>query len=241
MVCAIHLARGRPAPAAARAQRALETAGGNELQRALLEELIGEAEIAEGRHADAAERGRRLAAGGADLGCRTLIARGQRLQGHALARGGDQAARPHLDAALAEFARLGMPFEAAHARLLLAEAVAPNEREVAAAEAHAALATFEGLGAGHLADRATALLRRLGVKAARSGPKGIGTLTKRELEVLALLGEGLANPEIAERLYLSRKTVEHHVARILSKLGVKRRAEAAVLAARQASGTSAAE
>jgi len=72
------------------------------------------------------------------------------------------------------------------------------------------------------------------VKAARTGPRNIGRLTKREQEVLALLGEGLSNPEIARRLFLSRKTVEHHVARILSKLGLRGRAEAAALAARSA-------
>ena len=59
--------------------------------------------------------------------------------------------------------------------------------------------------------------------------------------MLALLGEGLSNPEIAERLYLSRKTVEHHVARILSKLRLKGRAEAAVVAARQLHARSAPE
>ena len=71
------------------------------------------------------------------------------------------------------------------------------------------------------------------MRAARTGPKNIGRLTKREQEVLGLLGEGLSNPDIAERLYISRKTVEHHVERVLAKLGVRGRAEAATLAARQ--------
>ena len=98
-------------------------------------------------------------------------------------------------------------------------------------EATAALESFERLGATRQADEAAALLRTLGAPA-RTGPKGSDTLTKREAEVLELVGHGLSNPEISDRLYISRKTVEHHVGRILAKLGLRSRSEAAAHAAR---------
>ncbi|GHA05316.1 DNA-binding response regulator [Streptomyces spiroverticillatus] len=55
-------------------------------------------------------------------------------------------------------------------------------------------------------------------------------LSTREREILALIGEGLTNRQIGKRLYLSEKTVKNHISRLLSKLGVERRIQAAVLA-----------
>jgi DNA-binding CsgD family transcriptional regulator len=230
----IHLARGEPALASATIQRRLDEVGEDRFESAVLIELLGETEIGRGRQEAAVGRGRALCERGTSLGCQIMVARGERLQGRALSAAGEaEEARPHLETALGAFVRLEMPFEAARTQKLLAEALRGADPEVAVAQGRAALATFEDLGAGRDADAAAALLRELGVKAARAGPKGIGALTKREREVLGLLGEGLSNPEIAERLYVSRKTVEHHVASVLSKLQAKGRAEAAAYAARE--------
>lgn len=138
-----------------------------------------------------------------------------------------------LEQAMRLFSDCRLPYETARARLALARALVGHP-EVAVAEAQGAFATFEQLGAVADADAAAHLIRTLG-GAARTGPKDIGVLTKREREVLRLVAEGLSNPEIAARLYLSRKTVSHHVSNILSKLGLRNRAEAAVYAGRMLS------
>lgn len=59
----------------------------------------------------------------------------------------------------------------------------------------------------------------------------LGVLSEREREILVLIGEGLTNRQIGKRLYLSEKTVKNHISRLLSKLGVERRIQAAVIAA----------
>lgn len=123
------------------------------------------------------------------------------------AQGDAEGGARHLEAALAAFVRLEMPFEAARTKRLLAETLREADSEVAVAQARGAPATFEDLGAGRDADASAALLRVLAVTAARAGPKGIGALTKRELEILGLLAEGLSNPEIADRLYVSCTSV----------------------------------
>ncbi|MGW0758426.1 response regulator [Streptomyces sp. NPDC002814] len=61
-------------------------------------------------------------------------------------------------------------------------------------------------------------------------PEALPGLTDREREILALIGEGLTNRQIGERLYLAEKTVKNHISRLLAKLGVERRIQAAVIA-----------
>ena len=124
---------------------------------------------------------------------------------------------------------LGCPYE--HAILLGWYGGEPEQRE--------ALAVLEQLGAGPAAQ---ALRRQMRTQGVRCIPRGARTstrhnplgLTRREAETLTLVAEGLRNSAIAKRLYLSTKTVDHHVSAILAKLGVPSRAEAVAMARKQA-------
>ncbi|MEA2269557.1 MAG: hypothetical protein QOC64_2167 [Solirubrobacteraceae bacterium] len=136
--------------------------------------------------------------------------------------------------ALGAFTALAMPFDVAEARLALAGALAGEAPESARDEARTAFAAFQALGASRAMDAAAALLRDVGgTPGAR--PRAAGELTAREQEVLALLALGLSNARIAQTLVISEKTAGHHVSRILTKLGVSNRAEAAAHATRAAS------
>jgi DNA-binding CsgD family transcriptional regulator len=91
------------------------------------------------------------------------------------------------------------------------------------------------LGAGPLTARVAGRMRELGLRVP-AGPRGStranpAGLTARQLEVLALIADGLTNAEIAERLVVSPRTAEHHVAAVLTKLGASSRREAAQRAA----------
>jgi DNA-binding CsgD family transcriptional regulator/tetratricopeptide (TPR) repeat protein len=104
-----------------------------------------------------------------------------------------------------------------------------------------ALDEFQRLGARPAATIAARRLRERGATRLPRGPRAAsqrnpGNLTGRETEVLTLLGEGLSNADIAARLYLSQRTVHHHVAAILRKLDVSSRGQAVLAAARLGSG-----
>jgi DNA-binding CsgD family transcriptional regulator len=194
--------------------------------------LLAEAEVAAGRPDEA----RAVAARIRQVADREPMPLARAVAAYAcgLAAHGDPRALGQFEAALSGFAAAGMPIEEARARLEIARLVAASKPDVAVAEARTALAVFDGAGAVPDADAAAALLRSLGAKG-RSGPRQRADLSKREQEVLRLVGAGLSNPEIAERLFISRKTVSHHVSAVLSKLGLRNRTEAAAYALRTTS------
>ncbi len=122
---------------------------------------------------------------------------------------------------------LGYPFEAA-----LALAHAESE-----AAQRTALAELQRFGARPATTRVARTLREGGARDVRHGPRAAtrenpGGLTARELEVVVLIAEGLRNAEIAARLFMSERTVAHHVSAILRKLGVSTRGQASAEAVR---------
>lgn len=217
----LQLAAGRASVAAAIVRRRLRQVANAEVERFVLLDLLAEAASADGLPT-------------VDPSVVRGVARAywSRAQGRVRRGAGVADALGALEDALAAFAAADLSYECARTRAVLADVTRGSDRDVAVREAEIARSTFEQLGAAREADAMAALLRSLGVRAARAAPRGLPLLTRREREVLDLLAEGLSNPMISERLYVSRRTVEHHVSSVLRKLGVTSRAEAAAYAAR---------
>jgi DNA-binding CsgD family transcriptional regulator/tetratricopeptide (TPR) repeat protein len=209
--------------------------------------------------ADAAERARDLGDGDAEKGARMRAEMMQaRVQAaaedldlpvpsaHAASAAADAAraagdADPALYAAAAEaWAALERPYPAAVARFAEAEAhLRAGDRGATVAAARAAHAAARALGSRWLADEVEGLAARARLRLDDEAPAaGIPAeeaafgLTPRELQVLALLAEGATNREIGAQLFMAEKTASVHVSRILSKLDVRSRTEAAAVAHR---------
>ena len=198
--------------------------------------LLAEVQLRRDEQAEAGETLARLEALAGAANDELVTALLQLTDGRVAAAAGDERAVARLRTALESLSALNLPLEAGRARLELARALAGGSAEAAAAEARLALRAFERLGAARDADAAAALLRELG-EGGRERPRARGPLTPREAEVLDLLASGLSNADIAERLVISRRTAEHHVASVLTKLDLRSRAEAAAYALRASQDT----
>jgi DNA-binding NarL/FixJ family response regulator len=228
----LRIAEDQPQAAAALLERGLMAAEDDAMRATqLLAPLVdarlacGDAQGAEGAVRELAElahsSGIRLVAARADLAAARV----------GLAAGRTNEAAEAARQALAAFSRLAMPLDTGEARLELARALASDAPDLARDEARTAFAAFQQLGASRAMDHAAAVLRDLGTGTAARA-RSYGELTAREREVLGLLAMGMSNAQIAQTLFISEKTAGHHVSRILSKLGVRNRAEAAAHAAR---------
>ena len=119
------------------------------------------------------------------------------------------------------------PHERARTELVYGEALRRARRRTASRiHLRAALAGFEELGATPWAERARAELRATGET---TQPRGFtwDTLTVQELQIAQLAARGASNPEIAGQLFLSRRTIEYHLHKVFTKLGLASRAELA--------------
>ena len=225
----LHTRRGD----AAMARALLDASGAAALDEGRRLVLRGAVELASGQFEEAAAIGTRLAELAESVAREDLAGEAALLRGRAAAAMSEDGAVALLEEAVAVFTRLGFPLEEGRARLALARARAVDGSPLAAPAARDACDRFERLGARRDADEAAALLRDLG-GAGRTAVRGErDELTAREREVLALVASGLSNGEIAERLVIAPKTAEHHVGKVLSKLGVRSRAEAAAHAVRE--------
>jgi len=227
----LRLARGESqAATAALEARLAEVARFSLLAAPYLAQLV-EARVADGDVAGARLAAAELAAIAETSGRDRVAALAALAQGRIALAVEDPHAPEVLQGAVNLFAALPSPLGAARARLELARAHSGSAPQVAVDLARRARTELESLGAVRDADAAAALMRTLGAKG-RAGPKDYGVLSRRELEVLRLVGEGLTNGEIAARLFIVPKTAEHHVGRIYSKLNLRTRTELAAYTVR---------
>lgn len=131
-----------------------------------------------------------------------------------------------LESALHDAEELDLVLDALWTRIDLGTVLAETDRARAKDVLTVAAETASEIGARTEQQVAEKRLRALGVRTWRRGP-GNELLTERERAIARLIAAGASNPEIAQELFLSRKTVERHVSNLLKKVGVRNRAELA--------------
>jgi len=219
----------------------LESAGGEELlliagsPRARYLEVLTRCWLALGRHAEAERAASTAQAWASAVQLPMAVAWAERASAAVELHAGDPAGaadRALESAAAADEA--GAPVEAALSRLLAGRAlVRAEDRDRAAAELRRAADDFRECGAVRSCGEAERELRKLGYRIQQrtraGGPAGttLESLTKRELQVAMLVFDRKTNPEIADELFLSQKTVETHLRNIFRKVGVSSRVELA--------------
>lgn len=233
---AVRMARGEGAVAAALLERRTKLLGDDHIEAPPTLAMLVDVHIADGDLDGARDAAARLRAAADSQHRAVTDALAVLAEAHiALAESRRDEAIGGLETALERLSRIDLPLEAGRVRLELARLLVGRQKDLAVIEAGRALSCFERLGAGADVNAAAALLRSLGVTA-RTGPKKLEVLTRREREVLDLVALGLSNPEIARRLYISRKTASNHVSSLLSKLGLRNRSEVVAYVARRPAG-----
>ncbi|GAA1745199.1 helix-turn-helix transcriptional regulator [Luedemannella helvata] len=145
---------------------------------------------------------------------------------HALVAADDAEAERYFEEALRQHLAAGSDHGLARTELLYGQHLRRVRRRGAAREhLRVALSTFEQLGATRLAVRARAELRAAGDRVEPAGPTG--ALTPQQQQIADLVAMGATNTEIAARLFLSRRTVEHHLGNIYQRLGIRSRVDLA--------------
>ena len=141
----------------------------------------------------------------------------------------------HFAAAANLHAQSSRPFDAARTELLWGESLR-RRRSRAQARTHlrAAYETFERLGAAPWAERARTELQATGETARKRDPSTISQLTPQELQIARLVGAGGTNREIAAELFLSPRTIDYHLHKIFTKLGMTSRSDLVRLNASEA-------